>query len=125
MKERTYPGFEDSPRLELAVRTERLGDALPDDFRPTLVKIDVERAELLVMRGAIQTLQRHRPVIVFEHGIGAWERCGAGPEEVHDLLTGQLGMRIFDLDGEGPYDRDCFVEAFPQPTWNFVAVPLR
>ena len=123
LRERSYPGFEDSPRGELAVKIERLDDALPGDFRPALIKIDVEGAELLVLRGAIRTLERHRPVVVFEHGIGASERYGSGPGDVHDLLVGEVGMRIFDLDGEGPYTRERFVEVFPEPIWNFVAVP--
>ena len=123
LMERTYPGFEDSPRRDLEVRIERLDDVLPDDFRPALIKIDVEGAELQVMRGAICTLRRHGPIVVFEHGIGASDRYGSGPEDVHDLLVGDLGMRIFDLDGEGPYTRTRFTEVFPEPIWNFVAVP--
>jgi len=122
-RERTYPGFENSPRRELEVRVERLDEALPADFRPALIKIDVEGAELQVMRGAIDTLRRHRPVVLFEHGIGASERYGSTPEDVHGLLVGELGMRIFDLDGAGPYTRGQFVEVFSEPIWNFVAVP--
>ena len=32
-------------------------------------------------------------------------------------------FRIFDLDGAGPYVRERFVEIFPEPLWNFLAVP--
>ena len=123
LRERAYPGYEDSPRRTLTVRTERLDDALPDGFAPSLIKIDVEGAELLVLRGAVQTLREHRPVVIFEHGIGASERYGTGPQDVYDLLVPGLGMRIFDLDGTGPYTRAQFIDAFPAPIWNFVAVP--
>jgi hypothetical protein len=122
LKERTYPGYENSPRHELEVRIERLDDVLPEDFRPALIKIDVEGAELQVMRGATDTLRRHLPIVVFEHGIGASDRYGSRPEDVHELLVSDLGMRIFDLDGEGPYTRDKFVDVFPAPIWNFVAL---
>jgi hypothetical protein len=70
-----------------------------------------------------ETIRAHRPLVIFEHGIGAAERYEYGSEDVHDLLCGELGMRIFDLDGEGPYSRKEFVELFPQPIWNYVAVP--
>ena len=123
MRERTYPGAEDSPRRLLTVRTERLDDSLPADVRPSLIKIDVEGAELLVMRGAVETLRRYRPTVIFEHGIGASERYGYGPQDVHDLLCQELDMRIFDLDGQGPYSRQRFIDTFAAPIWNFVAVP--
>jgi FkbM family methyltransferase len=123
LRERAYPGFEDSPRRTLTVRTERLDDALADGFHPSLIKIDVEGAELLVMRGAVDTIRTHRPVLIFEHGIGAADRYGYCSADVHDLLCGELGMRIFDFDGEGPYGRSQFIDVFPEPIWNFVAVP--
>lgn len=123
MRQRAYPGYEDSPRTTLTVRTERLDDALPADVAPSLIKIDVEGAELLVLRGAQETLKLFRPLVIFEHGIGSAERYGYGPSDIHDLLCGELGMRIFDLDGTGPYTRERYIEAFPEPVWNWVAVP--
>lgn len=43
-------------------------DALVDDLnlRPTVIKIDVEGHEDLVLRGAAGTLRRHRPVVFLE-----------------------------------------------------------
>ncbi len=32
-------------------------------------------------------------------------------------------MRIYDLDGRGPYSRQEFVNVFEQPIWNFLARP--
>jgi FkbM family methyltransferase len=123
LREREYHGVDDVRKHEITVRTERLDDVLPAGFEPDLIKIDVEGAETLVLRGALRTLARHRPLVIFEHGIGASERYGSGPNELHDLLVGELGMRIFDLDGEGPYTRQRFEQVFPEPIWNFVAVP--
>jgi FkbM family methyltransferase len=106
----------------IEVRTERLDDILPEGYAPTLVKIDVEGAELNVMRGAIETLERHRPFVLFEHGAGGADLYGARPEQVFDLLDG-VGLRIFDLEGAGPYSRERFQDTFGEPIWNFLAAP--
>jgi FkbM family methyltransferase len=106
----------------VTVRTERLDDVLADRPPPTLVKIDVEGAELGVMQGALDTLERHRPHVVFEHGAGGADLYGTHPTQVFDLLEG-VGLRIFDLEGSGPYSRERFQETFTEPIWNFLAAP--
>jgi FkbM family methyltransferase len=106
----------------IAVRTERLDDVLANRPAPTVIKIDVEGAELGVMQGALDTLQRHRPVVIFEHGAGGADLYGTGPTDVFDLLDGS-GLRIFDLDGAGPYSRALFEDTFARPIWNFIAAP--
>ncbi len=115
---RPYPG--DQSTETIRVRAERLDDVLPEGFAPALVKIDVEGAELHVLRGAAETLARHRPVVVFEHGQGAAEHYGATSGEVWDVLAA-AGLRVFDLAGEGPYSRARFEESFTLPVWNWVA----
>jgi FkbM family methyltransferase len=113
----------DAQRVErVAVRTERLDDVLADGPPPTLIKIDVEGAELGVMQGAIDTLERYRPHVVFEHGAGGADLYGTRPTQVFDLLEG-VGLRIFDLEGSGPYSREQFEDTFTEPIWNFLAAP--
>jgi FkbM family methyltransferase len=107
---------------QISVPTERLDDLLENDFAPALIKIDVEGAELHVLRGAIETLQRHRPFVVFEHGVGGADLYDTLPGEIFDLLDG-CELRLFDLDGEGPYSRDRFEATFTEPIWNFLAAP--
>jgi FkbM family methyltransferase len=103
---------DDAPATEtIEVTVERLDDTLPDGYAPALIKIDVEGAELQVLEGATTTLERHHPVLVFEHGLGSADHYGTRPEDVHDLLT-HAGYRVFDLQGHGPYDRAAFAHAF-------------
>jgi FkbM family methyltransferase len=106
----------------IGVRTERLDDVLPDGYVPALVKVDVEGAELHALRGAVDTLERHRPFVLFEHGAGGADLYGSRPGELFDLLDG-AGLRIFDLEGDGPYSRDRFEAVFTEPVWNFLAAP--
>lgn len=113
------------PTEALTVRCERLDDVLPDGVRPRFVKIDVEGAEALVLRGARRTLELHRPLIAFEHGRGSAEYHGTAPEDVHGLLSA-LGYEISGLDGDGPYDVGRFAEIFVAgERVNFVARPTR
>ena len=119
MRERTYPREMRTQRV--TVRTERLDTVLPEGYVPRFVKIDVEGAELQVLTGALETLRRHRPTVWFEHGAGAADHYGTQPADVHRLLTGEIGMRIFDADGKGPYSEADFDAVFSEPMWNFVA----
>ena len=82
--------------IEIQVRSECL-DAIVDggtDIR--FIKIDVEGAELQVLRGAVGTITRCAPLIVFEHGLGAADRYGTNPEDVFDLLK-DCELRCFTM----------------------------
>jgi FkbM family methyltransferase len=109
---------------ELAVRVERLDDALHEGIRPVFVKIDVEGAEEEVLLGARETLRRHRPVVAFEHGRGSADHYGTTPGAIHDVLSEELGYEISGLDGDGPYDAERFIEIFASgERVNFAARP--
>lgn len=89
------------------------------ELSPAVVKIDVEGAELAVLRGARDLLGRVRPVVIFEHVAGATALYGDGPEGIWDLLEG-LGYRIMTVTGAGPFDRAAFMRG---GAVNWLAVP--
>jgi len=102
---------------DLIVTVDSLDMALPDDLRPALVKVDVEGAELPVLRGARATLARARPVVVFEHGDAAHSA------EVHALFEA-LDYAVLDMDGNGPFDAHDFAATVAGgERWNWFARP--
>jgi len=103
--------------VEIEVKLARLDDVLPRDVPIRLMKIDVEGAELQVMKGSLETLRRWKPFVVFEHGLGAADVYGTRPEMVHDLLTG-CGLRVslmadwVETRGKRTLSREAFADEF-------------
>ena len=121
-REISYPK---QPQIEkLTVRTITLDSNLPDGYVPTLIKIDVEGAERLVIEGAIETISKYKPIVVFEHGKGSTDHYDTQPRHLYELLHDDAGLRIFDLDGNGPYTLGQLEEAYARcDRWNYVARP--
>lgn len=116
--------------VEISVRTELLDNVIPEHAPIDFIKVDVEGGELQLLRGAVHTIRTRRPVIVFEHGLGAADRYGATPEAMHDLLADECGLRLFLMsdwlagDGANALDRDRFCEHFHRGThYYFLAAP--
>lgn len=118
LKERRYPGEVETETIPIT--TERLDDHLPEGWLPDFVKIDVEGATGLVLQGAVETLRRAKPTMTFEHGREAAALYGVSDEEVYQLLCREIGLRLFDMDGNGPLSLAEFQDGL-QTRWNWVA----
>ncbi len=70
---------------KIEVPTARLDDLI-GNRTPTLIKIDVEGAELGVLQSGSDTIGRSRPLVVFEHGLGASDHYGTTPEDIWDFF---------------------------------------
>lgn len=70
MKERKYEKS-DEVIEKIDVKTDRMDNVIPITLPISLIKIDVEGAEYQVLKGATGILEKQRPVIIFEHGLGA------------------------------------------------------
>jgi len=65
-----------------------------------------------VLKGAQNTIKRSKPVIVFEHGLGASEHYGTTPEDLHLFLTNECGLRISTMDGFLKSESNLEIESF-------------
>jgi FkbM family methyltransferase len=95
--------------------------------RIDFIKIDVEGAEYHVLAGAKRCLTDDKPVVVFEHGLGATDCYDKGPEEVFDLLQ-RCGMRVSLMQGfllgKSSLTRAAFCDQFRRgKNYYFVAHP--
>jgi len=86
--ERVAPGAR-----KVRVRAMTLDELQVDELR--CIKLDVEKAEARVLRGGMETLARHHPVVVFEAGVSQPQ------EEVFAILRG-LGYSEFRDQAGGP-----------------------
>ena len=99
----------------ITVATERLDDVIPEDAAIRLLKIDVEGGELGVLRGGMGLLARHRPVVVFEHGLGAADYYGTRPEQLLEVFSScdyRVTLMADWLTGGPDLSNDAFVEEF-------------
>ena len=81
-------------RLDDAVLAEGLS-------RVDLLKVDVEGAELALLRGAKEVLRRHRPLLLLEVNEGSLSRQGSSSAEVLALLD-EAGytVQVFAASGD-------------------------
>ena len=121
----SYSGLQkrryDKPNEEdttITIQIDQLDNVLPKNVKIDFIKIDVEGGEFLVLKGAIETIKRDRPIIVFEHGVGGADCYGIKPEQVYHLLTEECQMQITTmanwLKGGSILTEKQFVDYF----WN-------
>jgi FkbM family methyltransferase len=84
---------------EINVEIKRLDDLIPENVKIDFIKIDVEGAELGVLKGATRIIEKNKPVIIFESGIGASDYYGTSPENVFDFFDKEVKMKVTLLKG--------------------------
>ena len=133
-EDRKRPGFSSLAPAEgvacdaYQVPLARLDDLVNAHQRVDFLKIDVEGAELGVLRGAESLFAHQRPIVLFESGPGAAERCGFSHQGVweffgrHEYDVFLLSHFLFDRE---PLDYTDFdrCHTYPFRAFNFMAAP--
>lgn len=91
LKERNYEKVEETERIK--VKTARLDELIYENTKIDFIKIDVEGGEMGVIKGSEKILIKDKPIIIFEHGLGASDKYGTKPEELYDYLK-QFNYKI-------------------------------
>jgi FkbM family methyltransferase len=105
---------------EIEVEVRRLDDVAPLSRSVSFLKLDVEGAEVCVLRGAQRLLAEHHPAIWFEHGARSPSVYDTTTADLWALLTDH-GYRVWTADGHGPLSCEEMQAAHALPTWTFLA----
>jgi FkbM family methyltransferase len=103
--------------VEVSTLDAELGEG---EVVPSVIKIDVEGAELAVLEGGRTVLSEVKPVVVFEHVPEASALYGAAVGAPWELLA-ELGYEVFAVTGEGPFTHSEF--AATNGIVNWLATP--
>ena len=82
--------------VDIQVTKVKLDTVIDSKTKIDFIKIDVEGAELEVLVGAEKTINRNKPFILFEHGIGAASYYGTNPEDIFNFFS-NCKMKIYTL----------------------------
>ena len=96
IKKRTYPKEEQVETIQIQLDT--LDNQLKQHDRVDMIKIDVEGAELEVLKGAKKIIEKFHPIIVFEHGLGASDHYNTSPEDILSFFDDHQ-YQLFTLKG--------------------------
>lgn len=96
----------------IQVRKERLDALVPAGRRVHLIKIDVEGAEYLSLRGMEAILKRDQPDLIVEVTDSYLRGMGHSALELHQFLAG-LGYRMYRIDHDGLHPVDPVRDLLP------------
>jgi FkbM family methyltransferase len=118
---------DEKSKVEIKVAIEKL-DNLVKAVDVDAIKIDVEGAELGVLRGSVNILKRCRPIVMFESGPTGNDGLGYTKEEILNFLN-SLDFSVIVPNRLAHEDHGLttigFVEShlYPRRTTNYFAVP--
>ena len=81
----------------LTVKVDTLDNVVDPSTTIDLIKLDVEGAEMEVLKGAERILKNSKPIVLFEFGLGGTDIYETTPEMMFDYLTG-CGLVVSTLD---------------------------
>lgn len=88
-----------------------------------LIKIDTDERELPVMQGAQQTVERHRPYLIFEVGLCVMEELGFNFKQYIDYFS-PFGYLLINLKNGRKVTLENYLREIPlRSTTDLLAIP--
>lgn len=111
------------PSQEITVNSTTIDELDLPRAPVSFIKLDVEGAELLALRGAQTVVDRHRPIIHVEASYVAWDAYGYGPTELLEFAE-RFGYRVYDVIGIELRDVEALDRSFrTRGVWDYLLVP--
>ncbi|MEM0502998.1 MAG: FkbM family methyltransferase [Thermoplasmata archaeon] len=112
---------------KIKVEVKKLDDIIPENISINFIKIDVEGAEMKVLKGAQTTLKKNKPLIAFEFGIGGSDYYQTNAADIFNFFE-NLNYKIYDLKGylnnQPSYKLHDFEQVYKDNIiYNFIAIP--
>ncbi len=119
----------DNPEIEkIEVEQHRLDEILAAETKIDFIKIDVEGAEILVLKGGKEIIKTNKPLVLFECGVGGSDYYGTTAEEIYRFFDKEVNLKISLLQSfvknMDALDQKEFSKHFTENTeYYFVAHP--
>ena len=98
LRKRDYD-HRDPDIMQILVSKNTLDALIEPITKIDFMKIDVEGAEMEVLKGAKNLITRDQPLIIFEFGKGASDHYQTTPEDLYNFLCLELKMVLYTLKG--------------------------
>ncbi len=114
--------------IEITVSMARL-DQLVDSNAIDVIKIDVEGAELDVLRGSVGTIMRNRPIIMYECGPPANGQLDSAKTPLWQFFRDNNYILVVPnrlAHNDDGLTREGYIEShlYPRRTTNYFAIPI-
>jgi FkbM family methyltransferase len=114
--------------LTIRVLVATVDEVIPADQPIAFMKIDIEGGEYHAIKGAVRTIRRWQPVIVFEAGSKSTGQYGVTAADLYGLITKTLGYELSTmgrwLGRESAMTRQEFDHNWENgPDFYFIATP--
>lgn len=124
LQKRSYPDKNEETEI-LKVETDTLDNSLGLNHPVDMIKLDVEGAEMQVLKGSKKIIQKYKPLVLFEFGKGAAAYYGTDSHQLFSFFE-ELGYGIYTfkaiLDNKESLSREKFEEIYKEEKiFNFVA----
>ncbi len=107
--EQEYPMKVKTTQMQVPV--DKLDNIISTYFPVHFIKLDVEGAELRVLKGASRLLNENKPIVLFEFAAIHTTEYATDPKKIFQFFK-KYGMKVYRLDMEVQFDQEGFESVY-------------